>query len=250
MTVSLLACGLLNCDPAAADLKACASPGPAPTYKIFVDDVKSTSGAPPSAAQLKDLTGLRDFVVSDLTTLAGAQASVRRCDNRFPADSGDFDDSEVDSLDNLRVLLEVWGSAEEVATGRGLLGFVLVPAWTPSLHTVYVVRRDGPNFLAQAKRGTELRVFAPLSIGLRTYKNKNYADAVSPLCQGITELQTLLSQPSAGADASLQASETNLLINARQIASDAIEKARAPGSRFTLLKPDSHGQFTCPTVHP
>lgn len=247
---SLLGCSLLNCHPAVADLKACVSPGPASTYKIFVDDVKAASGTAPGAAHIKDLTGLRDFIVSDLTTLAGAQASVRRCDNRFPADSGDFDDPEVDSLDNLRVLLEVWGSAEDVAGGHAMLGFVLVPAWTTSLHSVYVVHRDGHNFLEEAKRGAELRVFAPLSIGLRTYRNKSYEDAIAPLCQGISELQVLLSQPSAGADPALQASEANLLAHASLIASDAIAHARTPHSRFMLLKPDANGQFACPTVHP
>lgn len=248
VALSALALACLNCHLARADLKACSSPGPEPTYKIFVDDVKSTSGAAPNAALLKDLTGLRDFVVSDLITIAAGQASVRKCDNRFPADSADFDDLEVNTLDNLRVLLEVWGAAEDPATGRGSLGFVLVPAWKPALHTVYVVRREGPNFLAQAKRGTELRVFAPLSIGIRTYKNQKYGDAIAPLCQGITELQALLTNQMPAADPALRANEASLLLSVRQIASDAIAKARAPGNRFMLLKPGADGQFACPAT--
>lgn len=202
-------------------------------------------GVPVSAAWLKDLKGLRDFFVSDLSTLTAGQVSVRQCDARIPRDAGDFDDMEVNSLDNLRVLLEVWGTAEDPA--RGLLGFVLVPAWKLAPPAVYVIRTDRSSFLNQARHATELRVFAPLALGIRKYQNRQYDEAISPLCQGGRELEKVLAGAPQPSETQLRTDESALLSNVRKLISDAITKARlTPGNRYLLLKPQADGQFSCP----
>jgi hypothetical protein len=247
---SMLLIAVMFALPAEAQLIPCSSAGGAGTYKIFVDEVRAGSGGGSGGAAAgsipKNLQGLRDFVVSDLTTLTAGHAAVCRCDRRFPLGSADFDDTEMNSLDNLRVLLEVWGVADDPANGRGVLGFVLVPAWQLTPPAVYVVKRGGASFLTEAKRGAELRAFAPLALGIRSYRNLQYDDAIPLLCQGTHQLDVLLANPSA-IDPSLQSDVTKLLANVRKLTSDAIKSARrAPGSRYGLLQPTASGEFTCP----
>ncbi len=247
-----LTCGfamlLLSCC-AEAQLIPCSSVGGTGPYKIFVDEVKTLSGTPASPTLLKSLSGLRDFLVTDLNTLTAGQASVRRCNDRFPQDPGDFDDAELNSLDNLRVLLEVWGAVQDPVRERGILGFVLVPARPLAPPAVYVVRRDGRDFLAQAKRGTELRVFAPLALGIRAYQNRRYEESVPLLCQGAHELDTLLKKPASAADAPLRADQQTLLTKVRTVIDDAITRARSnPESRYMLLRPAPDNRFACPAA--
>jgi hypothetical protein len=214
-----------------------------------VDEVKPTSSTPASAVLLRNLSGLRDFIVRDLNTLTGGQASILICKDRFPSDPGDFDDREVNSLDNLRVLLEVWGAIQDPATGQGVLGFVLVPARPLSPPAVFMVRRSAPNFLTQAKRGLELRAFAPLALGIRAYQNKLYEESVPNLCQGAHELDGMLKMSGATMDAALRSAEEKLLITTRTTASDAIKQARTdPHSRYGILRPQADGTFVCPTA--
>jgi hypothetical protein len=233
---------------AQAHMKACSSLGDPASYKIFVDGLSTVSGATPSAALQRHLTGLREFVVNDLNNLTAGQASVRRCDGRNPTDAGDFDDLELRSLNNLRVLLEVWGVAEDgVSGGGGSLGFVLIQARTFSPLAVYTVRRDGHDFLAQAKLGTELRVFAPLALGMREFSNKHFEASIPLLCQGIHELSGLVSGPVRATEATLRADEKLLLTNLRKVVSDAIVGARIKtSSPYALLHPTTDGQFACP----
>jgi hypothetical protein len=242
-----LACLLAS--QAHAQLITCSSSASGAAYKIFVDEVKTTSTTPASAAKLKDLSGLRDFVVADLRNLTDGQASILRCDKRFPRDSSDFDDIEVNALDNQRVLLEVWGAVEDSAASQGSLGFVLVPAWKLTPSAVYVVPRNGASFLDQAKQGTELRAFAPLVRGIRAYRNNAYDESIPLLCRGAQQLEALLQKPSQPGEAALRAAEQSLLTNVGKIVSDAITKARVtPGSRYLLLRPTAQGQFSCPTT--
>lgn len=232
---------------ALADLISCSSAEHDESYKIFVDEVKMTSAAPASAALSRGLSGLRDFVYSDLSALTVGQASVHRCDARFPRNEGEFDETEVSTLENLRVLLEVWGAADDPTRGR--LGFVLVPAWKLTPPAVYVIRTGSSDFLAQARRVTEFRVFAPLALGIRAYQNQHYTEAIPPLCKGVHELDTLLVGPVSPAEKALRENENSLRTGVNKLISDAIARARvAPDSRYRLLQPPADGQFSCPGV--
>lgn len=246
LTVAIIVSGLLG-GRAEAQLISCAAPGG--PYKIFVDEVRSSSTGTNSASLAKDLQGLRDFVVADLTTLTAGQASVRPC-GRFPQHGpDDWDDTEMNLLDNQRVLLEVWGAANDPAHRRGLLGFVLVPAWELTPPAVYIVSRNAADFLQEAKRGAELRAFAPLALGIRAYRNQQYNESIPPLCQGVHELDALLASPPGALEDPLRADLTTLLTNVRKIVSEAIKAARAKeGSRYILLRPGADGRFTCPTA--
>jgi hypothetical protein len=228
-------------------MKGCTSLGDPASYKVLVDDLSVGSGTRPSAAMQRNLIGLREFAVTDLKTLTAGQASVRRCDGRFPSDEGDFDDLEFGSLDGLRVLLEVWGVPEDSVGGGGSLGFVLVQARTLAPPAVYTVPRKGQDFLAQAKLGTELRMFAPLALGMREFGNKNFEGSVPLLCQGMHELNTVVSGPIKATEVALRANETLLLTKLHKVVSDAIVGARVKSnSRYKLLQPAADGLFACP----
>lgn len=83
LSACVLAILLLSCC-AKAQLIPCSSAGGAGPYKIFVDEVKTQSATPAGPTLLKDLNGLRDFLVTDLNTLSAGQASVRRAMVDFP----------------------------------------------------------------------------------------------------------------------------------------------------------------------
>lgn len=141
----------------------------------------------------------------------------------------------------------MWGAVQDPVRGLGILGFVIVPARPLAPPAVYMVRRDGPDFLAQARRGTELRVFATLALGIRAYQNRSYEQSVPMLCQGAYELDALLKKPASASDAPVRSEQQTLLTKVRTIISDAIRQAQSnPGSRYMLLRPASDNTFACP----
>ena len=218
-------------------------------YKIFVDDVRSVSSTPASPAQTKKMGGLRDFIVENLRTMSKGRASVAPCAGRFPSDASVFTDDEFDSLDRLRVLLEVWGAVEDPVREQGALGFVLVPARQVSPPAVFVFRRTGGSFLSQADQGAKLQVFTPVVLGLIDYQNLKYEDAIPNLCQGQHKLTDIINSADPNADPQSLTDQKKLLSELRRIISDAITKGRSdPGSRYQLLKPGADHTFSCPVA--
>jgi hypothetical protein len=227
---------LISCTAASGD-----------AYKIFVDDVRSVSSTPASTSQAKKMGGLRDFIVENLRTMSKGRASVVPCIGRFPSDASLFTDDEFDSLDRLRVLLEVWGAVEDPVREQGALGFVLVPARQVSPPAVFVFRRTGGSFLSQAGQGAKLQVFTPVVLGLIDYQNLKYEEAIPNLCEGQHKLTDVINSASPSADPQSLPDQKKLLAELRRITSDAIMKARSdPGSRYQLLKPGPDHTFSCP----
>jgi hypothetical protein len=247
LSACIVAGTILFSGRAEAGLKGCGGSADSGEYKIYVDDVQTIANTAADAGLSKKVTGLRDFAVGDLRVLMAGKALVRPCQGRIPRDAGDFDDLEMELLDNGRVLLEVWASVEDPAVKRSVLGFVLVPTSAMASKAVYTMPRAGADFLAEARLGTELRVFAPLALGLRAYKNQRYEDSIGPLCQGIHQLGVVLGGAARPEEAALRADEQVLLGAVRKIAADAIAKAHAnPQSPYSLWTPGSDGAFACP----
>jgi len=232
-----------------AQLIACNSTTGNSAYKIFVDDVKSSSNTPASPALARKMGGLRDFIVENLRTMSKGRASVMPCLGRFPGDASAFTDDEFGSLDNLRVLLEVWGAVEDSAGGRGALGFVLVPARQLAPPAVFVFRRASADFLSQAKQGAKLEVFTPIALGILDYQNLKYEDAIPNLCVGVNKLADVANSADANSDQQTIADQNKLLTELRRIVNDAITKARSdPNSRYQLLKAAPGNVFLCPVA--
>jgi hypothetical protein len=237
--------GTVGCGMAHAQLVNCKDPGPTDTVKIFVDEVRAADGSAANSKVQEKLQSIHKFLFENLKASSGDKASVRDCGKRFPNDPSDFDSTEFDGLDNLRVLLEVWGVLDNPARGSGSLGFALVPARPISPPAVYVV--PSTNLLNSFRQGKQVSAFAPLVLGIRQYQNRNYADAVPLLCAGTQQLSSVLGGHSTLTDAAFLSRQQELMKRVKQITDSAIREARkTPGSAFVLWKPTSDGSFVCP----
>ena len=240
IAVATVACGMAH-----AQLTNCKDPGPPDAFKIFVDEVRATGGSTGNASVQEKLQIMHKFLSENLKASSGGSVTVRDCGKRFPNDPSDFDSTEFDGLDNLRVVLEVWGVLDDPAKGSGSLGFALVPARPIAPPAVYVV--PCANLLNSLRQGKQMSSFAPLVLGIRQYQNRNYADAVPLLCAGAQQLNSVLTGPSALGDAAFVARQQELLKKVKEITDSAIREARkTPGSPFGLWNPTSDGTFVCP----
>lgn len=228
-----------------AQLKSCSMPGSASEYKIYVDDVRfPTSTVPLRLRKRADF--LRNAFFNDLSSTLQDRASIKRCDGRFPLDTSDFDDTQVDSLNDLRVVLEMWTAVRDQVTADGEFGFVLVPARSFAPPAVFVVKdnfqRDVNSIL---KRNKQLQAFAPVVLGTRYYQNHSYLDALPLLCQGRTQLQAMISGPPQ--EAPLLQKEKDLLGKLDEVIDDSYRQEKASGeAQFAALSPDDDGRYRCP----
>jgi hypothetical protein len=240
LAVAALAYGV-----AQAQLTNCKDPGPPEVFKIFVDEVRVAGSSGSSVKVQEKLQSIHKFLSENLKASSGDNASVRDCGTRFPKDPADFDGTEFDGLDNLRVVLEVWGVLEDPTRGSGSIGFALVPARPIAPPAIYVV--PSSNLLSSLRQGKQMSAFAPLVLGIRQYQNRNYADAVPLLCAGTQQLNSVLHGQSALGDAAFFTHQQELMKKVKEIADSAIREARkTPGSAFGLWNPSSDGTFVCP----
>ena len=223
----------------------CADPGPLDAYKIFVDEVRMAGNPASNVETQQKLQSVRNFLFTNLKVSAGESASVRDCGKRFPSDTSDFDQLEFDGLENLRVVLEVWGVLEDPARGSGTIGLALVPARPFAPPAVYVFPIT--NLLNSLRQGKQMSAFVPLVLGIRHYQNKRYADAVPLLCRGTQQLEAVLGGQNALGDPAFRARQQELIKKVRGATDSAIREARkAPSSPFAVLSPTSDGTFACP----
>ena len=230
---------------AQAQLTNCKDPGPPETFKIFVDEVRSSDSTANSIKMQEKLQSIRKFLSDNLKLSSGEDASVRDCGKRFPNDTQDFDATEFDSLKNLRVVLEVWGVLEDPARGTGKIGFALLPARPLAAPAVYFV--PSTNMLSALRQGQQMTAFAPLVLGIRRYQDQHYDEAVPLLCKGTKQLNALVSGASALGDATFRARQQELLVKIKTMTDDAVLKAgNIPGSNVAASKAANGGTFACP----
>jgi hypothetical protein len=240
-----IALALLACSMAQAQLTNCRDPGPPEAFKIFVDEVRTAGNSAGSAKVQEKLQSIHRFLSENLKAASGDNASVRDCGKRFPSDPSDFDGTEFDGLDNLRVVLEVWGVLDDAAKGSGSIGFALVPARPLAPPAVYVV--PSANLLNSLRQGKQMSAFAPLVLGIRQYQNKNYADAVLLLCTGTQQLDSVLHGQAGLGDTAFRARQRELMRKVREITDSAIREAKkTPDSPYQVWTPASDGTFACP----
>jgi hypothetical protein len=241
----LIILALGRCSYAQSKFANCADPGSPEAYKIYVDEVRTPDNRASNTQTQQKLRSVHNFLFTNLKISAGENASVRDCGARFPSDASDFDKLEFDGLENLRVVLEVWGVLEDPARGSGAIGFALVPARPLTPPAVYVV--PSTNLLNSLRQGKQLSAFAPLVLGIRHYQNKRYADAVPLLCGGAQQLDAVLSGQNALGDPAFRFRQQELLKKVKEVTDIAIREARkTPGSRFALWSPANDGTFACP----
>jgi hypothetical protein len=240
--IAVMAAG---CGTAAAQLTNCMDPGPRDVFKIFVDEVRVADGSSVDAKVQARLQSIHKFLSENLKASSGDNGSVRDCGKRHPKDSSDFDSTEFNGLDNLRVVLEVWGVLDGLVKESGSLGFALVPAHSIAPPAVYVV--PSANLLSSLRQGRQMGAFAPLVFGISQYQNGNFAGAVPLLCAGSQQLDLMVTGQSTFGDATFLSRQQQLLKKVRELTDKAIKEARkTPGSAYGALTPTSDGTFACP----
>jgi hypothetical protein len=221
----------------------CKDPGPRDIPKIFVDEVRLKNSATTDARQQEKLQTLHAFLSENLKASTGPDVSVRDCGKRFPSDPSDFDRTEFEGLGNMRVVLEVWGSLEDPVKGSGSIGFVLVPARPLAPPAVYVV--PSANLLSSLRQGRQMSAFAPLVLGISRYQNQDYPGAVSLLCAGAQQVNSVLNQPAAAANPAFLTQQRALMQKVKEMTDNAIREARKKDSSFEVY-PISDGIYVCP----
>jgi hypothetical protein len=242
---SAIAVAAVGCGTAQAQLTNCMDPGPRDVFKIFVDEVRVTGGSAGSARVQARLQSIHTFLSENLRASSGNNGSVRDCGKRYPNDPSDFNSTEFDGLDNLRVVLEVWGVLDGPAKESGSLGFALVPAHSIAPPAVYVI--PSANLLNSLRQGRQMSAFAPLVFGISQYQNRSYAAAVPLLCAGTQQLNLVINGQSALVDPAFLSSQQDLVRKVREMTDKAIREARkTAGSPFGQWTPSSDGTFVCP----
>lgn len=258
--VSFLVCSSILCE-AQVGLPPC--PGFAPggePYFIFVDPIEWT-GAPKDVntsiqskirfavqTEIERLnTELGDLNFSDGQPIPPLVSVM--CSGRVPPDESAFDNNEFKTLSDNKVLLEIWGSIDDSATGEGSLSFVLIPAreyTKPAIYTVEMkvgpasqAERAMPEFLRTTKR---LSAYAEMVLGIRLYENKIYAQSITHMCRGIGQLERSLKKAPVGAPKS--ARDHRLMQDVTRIVNNAIEDQRRSDSVAAMA---SEAPTGCPT---
>jgi len=228
-----------------AQLTNCMDPGPRDAFKIFVDEVRVTDGSSGSASLQAKLQTIHTFLSENLKHSSGDIGSVRDCGKRHPNDPSDFNSTELDQLDNMRVVLEVWGVVDGPAKKSGSLGFALVPAHSIAPPAVYVI--PSADLLNSLTQGKQLSAFAPLVFGISQFQNGNYASAVPLLSAGTQQLSFVITGQSALGNAPFLSRLQELQKKIREMTDKSIREAKkAPGSRYGPLTPSGDGTYVCP----
>jgi len=241
---SALVLALATCS-AQAQLTNCMDQGSSDLFKIFLDEVRIASGSGQNPQVQARLESIRNFLRENLKASSGVNASVRDCGRRYPTNPSDFNATEFDELDNMRVVLEVWGALDGPTKDSGSLGFALVPAHSLAPPAVYII--SSPNLLSSLRRGKQISAFAPLVFGISQFQNRKYDSAVPLLCAGLRQLDLVTSGQSQINAAGFAAGQRELVNQVRKMADRAIQESRkTPGSPFITMTPGSDGSFSCP----
>lgn len=244
MSIGISALTLATCS-ARAQLTNCMDQGSSELFKIFLDEVRVASGSGQNPQVQARLESIRTFLRENLKASSGVNVSVRDCGHRYPTNPSDFNATEFDELDNMRVVLEVWGALDGPTKDSGSLGFALVPARSLAPPAVYII--PSPNLLSSLRRGKQISAFAPLVFGISQFQNRKYDSAVPLLCAGLRQLDLVTSGQGQIDAAGFVASQRELLKQVQKMADRAIQESRkTPGSPYITMTPGSDGSFTCP----
>jgi hypothetical protein len=233
-----------------AQLIACSMKGTDEEFKVYLDDVRAKPNTPVPQRLRQRLKSLAQTLQDNLSVAVSDRAALKRCSNRFPQDISDFN-NQIDSLDHMRVVLEIWGELGGTDGKDGELGFVLVPARSMLNPAVFVVKDDfsGP-MLQLVKKYIELGAFVPVVLGTNLYQIGQFEDSVSPLCEGQKKLEVALAKlpPNPAPDQkSLAEHEKQLLGKVRSMVDDALKQAKDSGKpQYKDLLPEADGHFSCP----
>jgi hypothetical protein len=232
--------------PAANALNPCTTQSNSGNYMIYVDPVTFASTG---ANQRLFLDRLRFAVESNVQELRQKlledrsrvpnmpQVVVIPCDpQRTPQQSIDFTKTELKSLDEFGVVLELWGLVLD-ATGRGQVGYALVSATSqklanPAIYTVNRVLGSNAESVQKAfSKDPVLVAYATIAVGTRMFQNSDFSSASSYLCGGAVKLSKVIAGAlKAHPDLIFVAEQKDLLSATLDLRDKALRAAGTPPS--------------------
>ncbi|HUI56582.1 MAG TPA: hypothetical protein VLY04_16515 [Bryobacteraceae bacterium] len=185
-------------------------------YKVMLDNLSVFGPGGQTTTLLRDR--LRQKVQFDLSAIqleTTPQMVLVPCRDRAPQDVTDFNPVIVDSLNDHRVLVEVWGQIEAhagLSVQRAQLNFTVVPV---NFYDRPVVPPGGFSTAYQRRIGgnpdelvkifgdfSDLKAYVSIAAGVKSLKEHDYDQAFQCFCRA----DALLAQPPTGMEPAVRAS--------------------------------------------
>lgn len=232
--------------PVATALNPCTSQSNSGNYMIYVDSVTFASSDGNQRIFLdrlrfaveSNVQELRQKLLEDRSRVPNLpQVVVIPCDpQRTPQQRIDFTKTELESLDEFGVVLELWGLVLDTS-GNGQVGYALVSATSQKLANpaIYTVNRVlGSNAESVQKvfsKDPVLVAYATIAVGTRMFQNSDFSSAGSYLCSGAVKLSKVITgAQKAHPDLIFVTEQKNLLSATLELRKKALQAAGAPGS--------------------
>ncbi len=209
--------------------------------KILLDDIVTAGSADNF---LQSLTSRLDANLTQVQTELGVDLKVLPCAKRRPSGPSDFTRSLVQELNVRGVLMEVWGTTTEVKDSQGKplneasIGYVLIPIRLDELQSqkapgaFLIPHRATPStivddLLRLVDQAGRLGAYASLSVGSKSFRAQKWGEARKQLCAAETQFSKLKAPT---------AEDASLATYAKQLAGDAVTRARADARYSGFLK--------------
>jgi hypothetical protein len=191
----------------ATALDPCTKQADSGNYMIYVDPVTLASAAANQGVFLDRLRfavetnvqELRQKLVEDRSRVPDMpQVVVITCaPQRKPQQRMDFTKTELRTLDQFGVVLELWGLVLDTK-GNGQVGYALVSATSqklanPAIYTLNRVLGNNPESVQKAfSKDPVLVAYATIAVGTRLFQNSDFASAKVYLCTGAVKLSKVV----------------------------------------------------------
>jgi len=257
-SVAMMAVMLLAA-PACSALGNCSDKPPGEHYWIYFDPLtNAATGEAIQNANLRKqfrstLSSHFDDLNAELEQQDARLIELVECNGtRSPGDAGDFNATEIQLLDDHRVILEIWGSLNP-SDGTGSLGYVLVPRGRRETPTAFVHQQSlmtagGARRKPVFKQNPELLAYAHIVLGIRSFNNQDYGEAGSHLCKGKILLEQVvdrLKNSPQNSERIFVARQRRLIDEVHDLAIEAVSHA-SPNSALRAAMPADAADFQCP----
>jgi len=193
--------------PVASALDPCTTRSDPGSYMIYVDPVTLASAGANQDTFLNrlrfavesNIKELRQKLLADRSRLPNMpHVEVIPCNPlRKPQQRSDFTKTELKTLDQFGVVLELWGLVLDT-NGRGQIGYTLVSATSqkladPAIYTVDRVLGSNAESVQKAfSKDPVLVAYATIAVGTRMFQNSDFSSASSYLCTGAVKLNKVV----------------------------------------------------------
>jgi hypothetical protein len=230
----------------ATALNPCTTEENSGNYMIYVDPVTLASSAANQGIFLDRLRfavetnvqELRQKLVEDRSRVPDMpQVVVITCaPQRKPQQRTDFTKTELKTLDQFGVVLELWGLVLDTS-GNGQVGYALVSATSqkladPAIYTLNRVLGSNPESVQKAfSKDPVLVAYATIAVGTRMFQNSDFASASSYLCTGAVKLSKVVAGvQKANTDSIFVIEQKTLLSATLDLRNKALQAAGTPPS--------------------